>query len=204
MAHWTSNGSSNPIALWAKLAGVSLVIAALLVAAVSIFNVLEPETENVAPVAAPPDLRVVAKQPPVAKETVTREAPAIPSDPRLVTKDARGVSGDQQARLSEEASVRGMRIAIMKYADKEAADYANQLIQAFRKSGAEVQTLLVGMTDEPASGIVLDRNGGDTDPIAAFLAKAGISFQIGQVVSVPPSARVAFRGLPIVVVGLKP
>ncbi len=114
------------------------------------------------------------------------------------------MSGDQQAKLSEEASVRGMRIAIMKYADKEAADYANQLIQAFRKSGAEVQTLLVGMTDEPASGIVLDRNGGDTDPIAAFLAKAGIPFQTGQVVSVPPSARVAFRGLPIVVVGLKP
>lgn len=200
MAHWFSNDSSNGIMLWAKLAGVSLLIAAVLIAAVSIFNVLEPETENVAPIAVSPDPRPVAKQPAV----VSKAPPVVPSDPRVIAKDARAVSGEQRAKLSEEASVRGMRIAIMKYADKESADYANQLIQVFRKSGAEVQTLLVGMSDEPASGIVLDRNGGDTDPIAAFLAKAGIPFQIGQVVSVPPSARVAFRGLPIVVVGLKP
>jgi hypothetical protein len=200
MAHWFSNGSSNGIALWAKLAGVSLVIAGVLFAVGTAFNVTKPEKQQTAPVATSPDLRVVAREPrPVAKEP-----PAIPSDPRVVAKDARAVSGDQQATLSREASVRGMRLAIMKYADKEAADYANQLIQVFRKSGAEVQTLLVGMTDEPASGIVLDRNGGDTDPIAAFLARAEIPFQIGQVVSVPASARVAFRGLPIVVVGLKP
>jgi hypothetical protein len=198
MAQSFPNGSSKGIVLWAKLAGVSLVVAGVLFAVGTTFHVSEPEKQQA--VATSPDLRVVAKEPrPVAKEP-----PAIPSEPRVVAKDARAVSDDQQATLSREVSVRGMRLAIMKYADKEAADYANQLIQVFRKSGAEVQTLLVGMTDEPASGIVLDRNGGDTDQIAAFLARAEIPFQIGQVVSVPASARVAFRGLPIVVVGLKP
>jgi hypothetical protein len=194
MALWFSNMSSNGIALWAKLAGVSLLIAGLLVAAASMFNSSGPEKDRVVPVAVSPDPRPAQAPPPAV----------VPSDPRIVTKDARSVSGEQQARLSSDTSVRGMRLAILKYADKEAADFANQLIQVFRKSGAEVQTLLVGMTDDPASGIVLDRNEGNTDPIAAFLAKAGIPFQFGQVASVPPSARVAFRGLPIVVVGMKP
>ena len=103
-----------------------------------------------------------------------------------------------------EISVKGMKLAILKYNDKEAAAYANQLIEAFRNSGAQVQTLVVGMSDDPAAGIVLDRNGGETDRIAAYLAKARIPFTIGQAASVPSSARVAFSGVPIVVVGLKP
>ena len=198
---------SPAIALWVKLAVLSLVIAGVLTAAATFFRSPTPQKEQAALVVVPSDPR-----------TVTSDLRALPSEPRAepdparpipnaartAPNDDRAVSSEQQATLSREVSVKGMKLAIMKYSDKESAAYANQLIEVFRKSGAQVQTLLVGISDDPAAGVVLDRNGGETDRIAAYLAKAQIPFTIGQAASVPSSARVAFSGVPIVVVGLKP
>ncbi len=200
-------GESSGVALWVKLAGVSLVIAGVLVATVMFFRSPAPQKEQAAPVVAPSVPRAVASDPnrvPSKPQVISSEPLAVPNEARVIPNDNRAVSSEQQATLSREISVKGMKLAILKYSDKESAAYANQLIDAFRKSGAQVQTLLVGISDDPAAGIVLDRNGGDTDRIAAYLAKAGIPFTIGQAASVPSSARVAFSGVPIVVVGLKP
>lgn len=198
---------SSGIALWVKLACLSLVIVGVLAAAATFFRSPSPQKQQAGPFAVPADplavtsdLRALPREP-RADSTVARPSP---DEPRTIPNDNRAVSSEQQATLSREISVKGMKLAIMKYSDKEAAAYANQLIDAFRKSGAQVQTLLVGISDDPAAGIVLDRNGGETDRIAAYLAKARIPFTIGQAASVPSSARVAFSGVPIVVVGLKP
>lgn len=200
-------GESSGVALWVKIAGVSFVIVVTLALAAVYFRPAEPPKQQSAPTIAPADARAIASDP----NHVPGKPPAVPSQPlslpneaRIVPNDNRAVSSEQQATLSREVSVKGMKLAILKYSDKESAAYANQLIDAFRKSGAQVQTLLVGISDDPAAGIVLDRNGGETDRIAAYLSKAGILFTIGQAASVPSSARVAFSGVPIVVVGLKP
>ena len=202
-----SRGSSNGVALWMKLAGLSLLVAGMLVAAATYFRSPISPKEQAAPVAVPPDARAVSSDPrmvPGEPHDSSNRSQAKPDEPRIARSNNRAVSSEQQAALSMEISVKGMKLAILKYNDKEAAAYANQLIEAFRNSGAQVQTLVVGMSDDPAAGIVLDRNGGETDRIAAYLAKARIPFTIGQAASVPSSARVAFSGVPIVVVGLKP
>ena len=117
----------------------------------------------------------------------------------------RAVTVEQNTVVKEQLKKAPLSVLVVKLADLEAAQYAEQIIATLASGGATIRIAEIGQMMPVPYGLLISKDGADPSGLLAALRAAGLKAEMTDTPApIPLSIKGQFAGFVTLIVGRKP